>query len=142
MTSGLAQRQIVLAAAALLAVVVALVLASLAGGSASEEEGLPQSVPAPGGGWYRGLAAPYRFPRSATQTSCGHPATSKTNGVGHPALPCGAKIYLLLEGRQVLTQVVDRGAGRPGREFDVTEPLARALGLSGIQPIEWRFARE
>jgi hypothetical protein len=40
----------------------------------------------------------------------------------------------------VLTEVVDRGTGVPGREFDVTAPLARRLGLRGTQPVQWRFA--
>ena len=40
----------------------------------------------------------------------------------------------------MLTQVVDRGAGLPGREFDLTPALAKRIGLTGVQPIDWRFA--
>jgi hypothetical protein len=40
----------------------------------------------------------------------------------------------------VLTQVIDRASGVPGREFDVTAALARRIGLRGVQPIRWRFA--
>jgi hypothetical protein len=42
--------------------------------------------------------------------------------------------------QDVLTQVVDRGAGLPGREFDLTPALAKRIGLSGVQQIQWRFA--
>ena len=55
-------------------------------------------------------------------------------------LPCGAKIYLSFDGRQVLTQVIDRGPFVPGREFDLTAPLADKLGLDGVQRIRWAYA--
>jgi rare lipoprotein A (peptidoglycan hydrolase) len=129
----------VLAAVALLGVVVALALAALAGGSSAEDEE-PGSVPAPGGGWYRALAAPYRLDPKAERTACGQRVTPETLGVAHPVLPCGAKIILRYEGTDVLTQVIDRGTGVPGREFDLTAELARRIGLRGVQPIRWRFA--
>ena len=65
----------------------------------------------------------------------------KTAGVAHPVLPCGAKIYINFDGKQVLTQVIDRGHTAPGRKFDVTQALAKLLGLQGTQTIRWRFAR-
>jgi hypothetical protein len=55
-------------------------------------------------------------------------------------LPCGAKIIIRFEGTDVLTQVIDRGTGVPGREFDLTAELARRIGLRGVQPVRWRFA--
>jgi rare lipoprotein A (peptidoglycan hydrolase) len=135
---ALAQREIALAGTALLAIVVAVALAAMA----HQDEGSAlSSAPAPGTDWYRAIAAPYRFPAAAKRTACGQPAGPKTLGVAHPVLPCGAKITILFQGRQVLTQVVDRGTGVPGREFDVTAPLARKMGLTGIQPIRWRFAQ-
>ena len=143
MSRGLAQRQVALAGAALLAIVVAFVVVSVADGSepADEEPALPQAVPAPGGGWYAALAAPYRFRRNAPTTACGHRADARTLGVAHPVLPCGTKIYLRYGDREVLTQVVDRGTGAPGRVFDVTSGLADRLGLRGVQTVNWRFAR-
>lgn len=143
MRRGLAQREIALAGAALLAIVVAFVVASVADGSDSsgEEPALPQAVPAPGGGWYQALAAPYRFRRDAPTTACGHRPDASTLGVAHPVLPCGTKIYLRYGDREVLTQVVDRGTGAPGRVFDVTSALADRLGLRGVQTVSWRFAR-
>lgn len=137
MSPALAQRQIALAAIGLLAVVVGVALVQIVG---SDEAGPAAGAVAPGE-WQRALAAPYAFPEGAKRTACGHPAGAKTLGVAHPVLPCGAKITLLFEGQEVLTQVVDRGAGVPGREFDLTASLAERIGLTGIQPILWRFAQ-
>ena len=141
MSPQAAQRQIALAAVGLLAVVLALALTELPFFGGAEREAEQRSVEAPDVDWYRALAAPYRFPEDAEQTACGHPATDETLGVAHPVLPCGAKIMLEHEGTYVLTEVVDRGSGAPGREFDVVAPLARELGLEGVAEIRWRFAR-
>ncbi|MEX2212240.1 MAG: septal ring lytic transglycosylase RlpA family protein [Gaiellaceae bacterium] len=136
MTIPLAQRQIALAAITLLAVVVGVALARVL----QPDDGDAPAAAAPAGEWYRALAAPYAFPEGARRTACGHPTGRRTLGVAHPVLPCGAKITILFEGREVLTQVVDRGTGVPGREFDVTAALAEEMGLAGVQPIQWRFA--
>ena len=138
MSAALLQRQLALAGAALVAVVLALLVVTR--GESSPEPAQPSAVAAPGGSWYTALAAPYSFAGDREETACGHPANERTLGVAHPTLPCGAKLYVSYEGREVLTQVVDRGTGAPGREFDVTAPLARLLELRGVQQIRWRFA--
>jgi len=43
------------------------------------------------------------------RTACGQVIEPRTEGVAHPVLPCGVKLYLTYEGRHVLTQVIDRG---------------------------------
>jgi rare lipoprotein A (peptidoglycan hydrolase) len=139
MSPALAQREIALAGVALLAVVTALAIAALARGS-DDTPAAPRSVPVAGESWYRALAAPYRVDRGRRRTLCGYRATSSLLGVAHPVLPCGAMLFVSYGGTQVLTEIVDRGTGVPGREFDVTTALARRLGLHGTQPIEWRFA--
>ncbi len=135
MTPALAQRQIVLAAVAVLSVAAALALAAVLGDASD------QSRPAPreGSDWYTALAAPYTFEDGAAKTACGIAVTKRTMGVAHPVLPCGAKITLSFGDAEVLTQVIDRGAGIPGREFDVAAPLAERIGLDGVRPIRWRF---
>ena len=138
MSPALALREIALAGVALLAVVVALAVAAVREGEG--EAAVAASVPVVGEGWYRALAAPYRVERGRERTTCGQEATPKTLGVAHPVLPCGAKLYLAFRRKQVLTQVIDRGTGVPGREFDVTTALAKAIGLRGTRRIEWRFA--
>ena len=140
MSPLLAQRQIVLVGIALVAVLVALGLSSLDDDAGSTSDAERRSVQAPGTSWYTALAAPYRFPPEADRTACGQPTRPATLGVAHPVLPCGAKLVLEFDGTYVLTQVVDRGSGAPGREFDIVAPLARRLGLEGVQQIRWRFA--
>lgn len=133
MNAQLAQREIALAGVALLAAVVSLALVS---GRPSHESGLPRPV----GGWYTALAgvrAPGGF---GATTACGRVLEPGTEGVSHPVLPCGAKIYLSYRGKVVLTQVIDRGPDVPGREFDLTRNLAAQLGLSGVQRIRWAYA--
>jgi rare lipoprotein A (peptidoglycan hydrolase) len=98
------------------------------------------SLPAPAGQWYAALAAPYTPSKKEQKTACGVVIGPTTAGVAHPVLPCGAKIYVEFDGKQVLTQVIDRGHTAPGRTFDVTDALAKLLGLQGAQTIRWRFA--
>jgi rare lipoprotein A (peptidoglycan hydrolase) len=104
---------------------------------------LPGAVPVPGteNGYYTGRAAPYSPSAAHPRTACGQPFTDKTEGVAHPVLPCGVRVYIRFHGREVLTQVIDRGPTVPGRDFDVTKALANRLGLHGAQTIEWRFAK-
>jgi rare lipoprotein A (peptidoglycan hydrolase) len=129
-TSGL--RSALLGGVALVALAVALALAH------HRKHG--SSLPEPAGQWYTALAAPYT-PSTKTKTgACGVRIGPNTAGVAHPVLPCGAKIYIQFGGKEVLTQVIDRGHTAPGRTFDVTQALAKLLGLQGSQTIRWRFA--
>ena len=41
---------------------------------------------------------------------------------------------------QVLTEVIDNALAEPGRQLEVTEELARMLGIDGTVELEWRFA--
>jgi len=104
---------------------------------------LPGAVPVPGttNGYYTGRAAPYSPSAAHPRTACGQPFTDETQGVAHPVLPCGVRLYIRFHGREVLTQVIDRGPNVPGRDFDVTKALADRLGLHGSQTIQWRFAK-
>jgi rare lipoprotein A (peptidoglycan hydrolase) len=65
----------------------------------------------------------------------------ETIGISHPTLPCGARVFITYRGQTVLAQVVDRGPFVPGRKFDLTDALARRLGLRGVQEIHWAYAR-
>ena len=112
--------------------VVAIALAVVLRGD--HKKGLPQPV----GQWYTALASSYT--PSTAKGACGIVIDSKTLGVAHPVLPCGVKLYVEYSGKQVLTQVVDRGPSAPGREFALTGALANLLHLDGTQQIRWRFA--
>jgi rare lipoprotein A len=133
MTPHLALREVVLAALALLAVATALAVSAQMRDSSS---GTPQRV-----GSYvarAGSSGPAAFGR---RTACGGVITPETVGVSHPTLPCGARVFITYHGQTVLTQVVDRGPFVPGRQFDLTDALARRLGLRDVQEIHWSYAR-
>jgi hypothetical protein len=98
-------------------------------------------VPTAAGQWYTALAAAYTPSSTRKKGACGVVIGPNTAGVAHPVLPCGAKIYLRFGHEEVLTQVVDKGHTVPGHEFDVTQALAKLLGLQGTQTIQWRYAR-
>ena len=133
MTSSAGLRAAGLAGIALVALAVALAV--------SAHHRKNAALPTPAGQWYTALAAPYTPSASEKKGACGVVIGPKTMGVGHPVLPCGAKIFVKLGDTEVLTQVVDRGHTVPGRDFDVTIALAKLLDLRGTEPIQWRFAR-
>jgi rare lipoprotein A (peptidoglycan hydrolase) len=133
LTSTTGLRAAALAGVALLALAIALAI--------DHHNKHGRALPTPAGQWYTALAAPYTASTTTKKGACGVAIGPNTAGVAHPQLPCGVKIYVKFGGKQVLTQVVDRGHVVPGHEFDVTQGLAKLLGLQGTQTIEWRFAR-
>jgi hypothetical protein len=139
-TLGLLQRMIALAAVALVAGVAVLALTGSAADDAAETG--PEQVPVAGGsGWYTALAGSRGAPRDAERTTCARILTTRSLGVSHPVLPCGAKIFISYGGAEVLTEVIDTKLKQPGRQFELTEALAQQLGVEGTQQIRWRFAR-
>jgi len=133
MTPHLAQREVALAGLALLAVAVSLAVTAQSRTSSS-------NTPQPEGSYVAlaGSSGPAAFGR---RTACGGVIRPETVGVSHPTLPCGARVFITFHGQTVLAQVVDRGPYVPGRQFDLTDALARRLGLSGVQEIHWAYAR-
>ena len=140
MSGTLVQRALWLAGITFVATIAALAITRRDEGSGGN---LPGAVAVPGteNGYYTAKAAPYGPSPSRKQTACGRPFLKTTEGVAHPVLPCGVRLYVRFHGREVLTQVVDRGPNVPGREFDITKALANRLDLHGTQTIQWRFAR-
>jgi rare lipoprotein A (peptidoglycan hydrolase) len=135
MSQSIALRAAALAAVTIIAGVVAYAVTRGDGDSAKDQ------LPTAAGSWYRALAAPYVATAKPKRGACGVRIGPRTMGVANPVLPCGVKIYIEYGGKQVLTQVIDRGPSLPGREFDITRALARTLGLTGTKTINWRFAR-
>ena len=140
MTPAILQRTLWLAGITLVVAVAALALARRDAGGRHD---LPGAVPVRGTptGYYTSRAAPYGPSAGRPRTACGEAFTAKTQGIAHPVLPCGVKIYIRFHGKEVLTQVIDRGPNVPGRDFDITKALADRLGLHGTQTIQWRYAR-
>jgi rare lipoprotein A (peptidoglycan hydrolase) len=133
MRSSLALRELALLGVALLAAVGVLAVTESRRDHAS-------AGPQPEGSYsaLAGSSGPAAFGR---RTACGGVLTPDTLGVAHPTLPCGARIFITYGGTTVLTQVVDRGPYTFGRQFDLTDALARKLGLKGVQTIRWSYAR-
>ena len=134
MSAQLAQRMLALAAIALLGGVGGYALASR-GSTPKPTRALPHPV-----AWYSASAGVRAKGGYGRRSVCGIVLTDLTLGVVHPVLPCGAKIFISFRGKQVLTEVVDRGPVAPPREFDLTEGLAQRLGLHAVQRIRWSFA--
>lgn len=133
MTPHLAQREVALAGLALLAVAVSLAVTAQTRNASSNTPQREGSYVA-----LAGSSGPEAFGR---RTACGGVIGPETLGVSHPTLPCGARVFITYHGQTVLAQVVDRGPFVPGRQFDLTDALARRLGLSGVQEIHWAYAR-
>jgi hypothetical protein len=138
-TAPSVQRQVALAGIALLGAIVALALTSH--GKGQPITGLPQPVPAAGGGWYTALAGAQQ-PRYGRRTRCGYTLRPGTVGVTDSVLPCGILIYVAYkDSPHILTRVIDRRPVVAGRKFDLTPKLAEQLGVDGVQRIRWVFAR-
>ena len=140
MNPQLVQRAVWLAGITLVAAIAAVAITRRDVGS---NRNLPGAVAVPGtkNGYYTAKAAPYGPTAAHRRTACGKPFLKTTEGVAHPVLPCGVRLYIRFQGREVLTQVVDRGPNVPGRDLDITKALANRLDLHGTQTIQWRFAR-
>jgi predicted RNA-binding Zn-ribbon protein involved in translation (DUF1610 family) len=76
----------------------------------------------------------------AQRTTCGQVLTPESLGVTHPVLPCGAKVILRSGDKQVLSEVIDNALVEPGRQLEVTDALAKMLGIHGTVELQWRFA--
>ena len=141
MSPDLAQRQAAIAAVALLAIVLGLALGAQRGDSSSGPR-LPESIPAPDGGWYHASAAATgRDLTPGATTACGQRVMGSTIGIAHPVFPCGVKLYVGHDDTEVLTQVIGRGPEVSNVQFGLTDALARALGVDGRQTVRWRYAR-
>jgi hypothetical protein len=136
-TASVALRLLALAAAALLAGLVALAVLERHG--ADDASAQAQGAVAPGG-WYDALAVTRGPAGDAEQTTCGLTLTSRSLGVTHPVLPCHTKILVRYGDQTFFTEVIDTTLKSPRTQFELTESLARRLGLDGIQRVEWRFA--
>ncbi len=141
MPAAVAQRLLALAAVAFAGVVGALAIVEQRSGGDSTAAA-PTGAVAPGGGWYSALAGSRGVAGDAEKTSCGLVLTAESLGVTHPVLPCGAKILIRFGDDTALTDVIDNKLKSTGRQFELTDLLARNLGLDGTQEVDWRFARQ
>jgi rare lipoprotein A len=69
----------------------------------------------------------------AGSTACGFHAT---DGVANRTLPCGTKVRFARGGRSVTATVDDRGPYVYGRDYDLNQNTAAALGFAGVGTVE------
>jgi hypothetical protein len=121
----------------LLAGLLALAVVERRGPGQAQASGAIATGPA---GWYVALGAPRPPAGDAERTSCGLILTARSLGVTHPVLPCGAKLLVRYGDATVLTEVIDNNLTSTGRQFELTDALAKLVGLDGTQQIRWRYA--
>ncbi len=131
MTARLARREAALAIVALLAGVVAVTVSTR-----SNARSLPAAV-----GSYAARAGSSSTSVFPQRTDCGAVVGAPTEGVAHPALPCGIWIYITFRQRTALTQVIAHTPALAAAPFVLTGPLAKRLGLVGVQTIHWSYAQ-
>jgi hypothetical protein len=68
----------------------------------------------------------------AGSTACGFHATY---GVANVSLPCATKVTFVYHGHSVTATVDDRGPYVSGREWDLNQTTAGALGFSGVDSV-------
>jgi len=130
-TARLARREAALAIVALLAGVVAVTVSTR-----SNARSLPAAV-----GSYAARAGSSSTSVFPQRTDCGAVVGASTEGVAHPALPCGIWIYITFRQRTALTQVIAHTPALAAAPFVLTGPLAKRLGLVGVQTIHWSYAQ-
>ncbi|HEX2096953.1 MAG TPA: septal ring lytic transglycosylase RlpA family protein [Solirubrobacterales bacterium] len=78
-------------------------------------------------------------------TACGQVLRPGTIGAAHRRLPCGTRVKFAYRGRQVVTQVLDRGPYSADHTWDLTNGAREALGFEGSgrvrYAVELRYAR-
>jgi rare lipoprotein A len=81
-----------------------------------------------------GIASIY----SGGRTANGERAAASGLTAAHRTLPFGTRVRVTnrLTGRSVVVRINDRGPFVRGRVIDVTPAAARALGFSGLAPVE------
>ncbi|HEU0302998.1 MAG TPA: hypothetical protein VFR32_00305 [Gaiellaceae bacterium] len=140
MSEALAQRMLALAAAALLAGVFGVALSQA--GREPSAAALPEPAVGSWGGWTQARAGVSPSPPArGRRQGCDWLVRRRTEGVVHPTLPCGARVYLDYGSRLVLTQVVARFPVGQGRQLDLTPGLASRLRLEGVRELRWAFTR-
>ena len=60
--------------------------------------------------------------------------------MAHPVLPCGVDLVVSYQGREVRTEVIERGNVGAESQFDLSPALAGELGIDQPTTIRWRFA--
>jgi rare lipoprotein A len=82
----------------------------------------------------RGVASWYGLPFHGRRTANGERFDMNALTAAHKTLPFGTlvKVRSLVNGREVVVRINDRGPFTPGRIIDLSHAAAKAIGLLGI----------
>jgi rare lipoprotein A len=82
----------------------------------------------------RGIASWYGLPFHGRRTANGERFDMNALTAAHPSLPFGTRVKVrsLVNGREVIVRINDRGPFAPGRIIDLSHAAARAIGLVGF----------
>lgn len=91
----------------------------------------PSTEPEP---FERGVASWYGLPFHGRRTANGERFDMNALTAAHKTLPFGTlvKVRSLVNGREVVVRINDRGPFTPGRIIDLSHAAAKAIGLLGI----------
>lgn len=89
----------------------------------------------------RGMASAYAWPGRDTyawrRSASGERVNPNALTAAHRTLPFGTRVRVTntRNGKSVVVRITDRGPFVPGRVIDLTPAGARALGFSGLAPV-------
>ncbi len=89
----------------------------------------------------RGIASVYAY--RGEKTATGEWARPHGLTAAHRTLPFGTKVRVIHKrsGKSVVVRINDRGPFVRGRVIDLTPRAARALGFSGLAPVDLKVER-
>ena len=94
--------------------------------------------PVGSGGWKTAVASCYGMGSVGHRTASGQVIRADSMIVAHKTLPFGTLVEFSYRGRRGVASVQDRGPYAPGRSFDLGPGIARVLGITGVEKVNWR----
>jgi rare lipoprotein A len=125
---------------------VVLVLVSTSAFAAKSEAPLPGPAKAPKViKMWEGMASWYGDQWKGRKTACGQRFDPEALTAAHPSLPCGTwlRVTNVRTGQWEFAKVTDRGPYEEGREIDVTERVAKKIGIRhyGVEMVKLEVVR-
>ena len=94
--------------------------------------------------WY-GMASWYGDHWKGRKTACGQLFDPEALTAAHPVLPCGTwvRVTNVRTGKSEFAKITDRGPYEEGREIDVTERIAKRIGIThfGVERVKLEVVR-
>ena len=95
--------------------------------------------------WY-GMSSWYGDHWAGKKTACGGKFDPQALTAAHPMLPCGTwlRVTNVRTGQSEFAKVTDRGPYEEGREIDVTERVAKRIGIThfGVEKVKLEIVKD